>query len=68
MGVRVFIGVRRNSTLRVAAGDHLIIVHTPEYALGLLSGLGNITYRAMMGEYILHYRDKALGSKRGSGG
>ena len=28
------------------------------YLLGQLSGLDEITYRAMMGEYILYYRGK----------
>ena len=32
-----------------------------EYVLDLLSGLDDITYRAMMGEYVLYYRGKVFG-------
>ena len=32
-----------------------------EYILGQLSELDDITYRAMMGEYILYYRGKIIG-------
>lgn len=32
-----------------------------EFILGQLSGLEEITYRAMMGEYILYYRGKIVG-------
>ena len=32
-----------------------------EYILEQLSGLEDITYRAMMGEYILYYKDKIVG-------
>lgn len=32
-----------------------------EYILEQLSGLEDITYRAMMGEYILYYRGKIFG-------
>ena len=32
-----------------------------EYILGQLSSLDDITYRAMMGEYILYYRGKIIG-------
>ena len=32
-----------------------------EYILEQLSGLENITYRAMMGEYILYYKGKIVG-------
>ena len=32
-----------------------------DFILEQLSGLGNITYRAMMGEYILYYRGKIVG-------
>lgn len=32
-----------------------------EFILGQLSGLDEITYRAMMGEYILYYRGKIVG-------
>ncbi len=32
-----------------------------EFILGQLSGLEYITYRAMMGEYILYYRGKIVG-------
>ena len=32
-----------------------------EYVLDQLSGLDGITYRAMMGEYILYYRGKVVG-------
>ncbi len=32
-----------------------------EYVLELLSDLDGITYRAMMGEYILYYRGKIFG-------
>lgn len=32
-----------------------------EYVLEQLSDIGEITYRAMMGEYILYYRDKIIG-------
>ena len=31
------------------------------YVLDQLSGLNEITYRAMMGEYILYYRGKIIG-------
>ena len=32
-----------------------------EYILNQLSGLEEITYRAMMGEYIIYYRGKIVG-------
>lgn len=32
-----------------------------EYVLDLLSGLDGISYRAMMGEYILYYQDRVFG-------
>lgn len=32
-----------------------------EFILGQLSDLDNISYRAMMGEYILYYRGKIVG-------
>jgi TfoX/Sxy family transcriptional regulator of competence genes len=32
-----------------------------EYILGQLSDLDEITYRAMMGEYIIYYRGKIIG-------
>ena len=32
-----------------------------EYILDQLSGLDDITYRAMMGEYIIYYRGKVVG-------
>lgn len=32
-----------------------------EFILGQLSGLEEITHRAMMGEYILYYRGKVIG-------
>ena len=32
-----------------------------EFILGQLSGLDEITYRAMMGEYIIYYRGKIVG-------
>ena len=32
-----------------------------EYILDQLSGLDDISYRAMMGEYIIHYRSKVVG-------
>jgi TfoX/Sxy family transcriptional regulator of competence genes len=32
-----------------------------EFILGQLSGLEEITYRAMMGEYILYYKGKIVG-------
>ncbi len=32
-----------------------------DFILEQLSGLEDITYRAMMGEYILYYRDKIIG-------
>lgn len=32
-----------------------------EYVLDLLSGLDEITYRAMMGEYVLYYKGKVFG-------
>ena len=32
-----------------------------DFILEQLSGLGNITYRTMMGEYILYYRGKIVG-------
>lgn len=32
-----------------------------EYILEQLSNLDDITYRAMMGEYIIYYRDKIIG-------
>lgn len=32
-----------------------------EFILGQLSGLEEITYRAMMGEFILYYRSKIVG-------
>ncbi len=31
------------------------------YILDLLSGIDDISYRAMMGEYILYYRGKVIG-------
>lgn len=32
-----------------------------EFILEQLSGLNDITYRQMMGEYIIYYRDKIIG-------
>ena len=32
-----------------------------DYILGQLSELGDVTYRAMMGEYIIYYRGKING-------
>ena len=32
-----------------------------DFLLEQLSDLGNVTYRAMMGEYILYYRGKIIG-------
>ena len=32
-----------------------------EFILDQLSGLDGVTYRAMMGEYIIYYRGKAVG-------
>lgn len=32
-----------------------------DFILGQLSGLDGISYRAMMGEYIIYYRDKIVG-------
>ena len=32
-----------------------------DYVLDQLSGLDGITHRAMMGEYILYYRDRIIG-------
>ena len=32
-----------------------------EFILGQLSGLEEITHRAMMGEYILYYRGRVIG-------
>ena len=32
-----------------------------DFILDQLSGLGNVTYRAMMGEYILYWRGKIIG-------
>ncbi len=32
-----------------------------EYILDCLTECGDITYRAMMGEYIIYYRDKVIG-------
>ncbi len=32
-----------------------------EFVLEQLSGLGEITYKAMMGEYIIYYRGKIVG-------
>lgn len=32
-----------------------------EYVLEQLSGLQEISHRAMMGEYVLYYRDKVIG-------
>ena len=32
-----------------------------EYILGQLSGLEDITYRPMMGEYIIYYQGKVIG-------
>ena len=32
-----------------------------DFILEQLSGLGNVTYRAMMGEYILYWREKIIG-------
>ena len=32
-----------------------------DYILGQLSGLDDISYRAMMGEYIIYYRGKVVG-------
>lgn len=32
-----------------------------EFVLGQLSGLDDITYRSMMGEYIIYYRGKIVG-------
>ncbi|NCB94580.1 MAG: TfoX family protein [Clostridia bacterium] len=32
-----------------------------EFILGQLSGLDDITYRAMMGEFIIYYRGKIIG-------
>lgn len=32
-----------------------------EYVLDLMSGLDDISYRAMMGEYVLYYKGKVFG-------
>lgn len=32
-----------------------------DFILGQLAGLEDITYRAMMGEYIIYYKDKIVG-------
>lgn len=32
-----------------------------EFILGQLSGLNEITYRAMMGEFVIYYRGKIVG-------
>ena len=32
-----------------------------DFILGQLAGLEGVTHRAMMGEYILYYRDRVLG-------
>ena len=32
-----------------------------DFILGQLSGLEDITYRAMMGEYIIYYKSKIIG-------
>jgi TfoX/Sxy family transcriptional regulator of competence genes len=32
-----------------------------DFILGQLSGLEDITFRAMMGEYVLYYKDKIVG-------
>ena len=32
-----------------------------EYVLELLSGLEEVSYRKMMGEYVLYYRSKVVG-------
>lgn len=32
-----------------------------EYILEQLSGISNVSYRAMMGEYIIYYRGKVIG-------
>lgn len=32
-----------------------------DFILEQLSGLGDVEYRAMMGEYIIYYRDKIVG-------
>jgi TfoX/Sxy family transcriptional regulator of competence genes len=32
-----------------------------DFILGQLSGLEDITYRAMMGEYIIYYKGKIVG-------
>lgn len=32
-----------------------------EFVLGQLSGLDDVTYRSMMGEYILYFRGKIIG-------
>ena len=37
-----------------------------DFILEQLSGLEEVTYRAMMGEYILYYRGKIVGGMTGS--
>ena len=32
-----------------------------DYVLGQLAGLRDVKYRAMMGEYVIYYRDKVVG-------
>ena len=40
----------------MASGEEYMI-----YVLDLLSGLDDITYRPMMGEYVIYYRGKVFG-------
>ena len=45
-----------NGGLRMASSKDYL-----EYVLDQLSSLDNITYRAMMGEYIIYYQGKIVG-------
>ena len=50
--------------MEVRASGRNIMASSKEYlsfVLDQLSGLNEITYRAMMGEYILYYRGKIIG-------
>ncbi len=46
---------RRGNTEMASNKEYL------DYILDQLSGLDDVTYRAMMGEYILYYRGKVIG-------
>lgn len=50
--------------LNIIGQEHLIMASSKdylEYILDQLSGLDDVTYRAMMGEYIIYYRGKIIG-------